>query len=389
MTQTRPWLAFLLLSCSTLFADEETTVTAPQKPQAKEITTKNQMMSGYNAPARIEVRGSWDVYAMASFIYWQARQENMEIGIISHNAPDTLLEDTPFSTNYVNNMTVTNPHFTYRPGFKVGLGVNLDWDNWDAYAEYTWFHSSIHSGVNSLSPATTGTAIPPNGEYLYPIQGPPAALNGHFFKSAGQSWDLNMDFIDLSLSRSYYSGRRVTITPFFGARGAWIRQHLNTDYVGAIPEAALGDSTANFHDSSTSWGIGPRTGFESNWLLGCGTRFIGNVSGDILYSRYSLQQDDLVTDLRPLLDAPILSNAAISQTIDYLRAHAAFELGFGWGTYFDNCNWHIDLSATYGFQAFWDQNMFRNFENPAAMKSFTPNGNLYVHGVTVNADFDF
>ncbi len=88
--------------------------------------------------------------------------------------------------------------------------------------------------------------------------------------------------------------------------------------------------------------------------------------------------------------SPIDSNAAISQTIDFLRAHADFELGLGWGTYFDNNNWHIDFSATYGFQIFWDQNMFRNFESSVApAKSFAPNGNLYVHGVTLNADFDF
>ncbi len=37
------------------------------------------MQSGYNAPARIDVRGSWDVFASASFIFWQLSQDNMEV----------------------------------------------------------------------------------------------------------------------------------------------------------------------------------------------------------------------------------------------------------------------------------------------------------------------
>jgi hypothetical protein len=87
---------------------------------------------------------------------------------------------------------------------------------------------------------------------------------------------------------------------------------------------------------------------------------------------------------------PITTNASVSQEIDYLRTHLDLEMGFGWGTYFDDNNWHVDLSAVYGFQVFWDQNMFREFSNSTMQaKSFAPNGNLYVHGLTLSARFDF
>ena len=167
------------------------------------------------------------------------------------------------------------------------------------------------------------------------------------------------------------------------------RQNLNTQYLGrAASLTNSGNNNATIHDSIASWGVGPRMGFGSNWLIGQEIRLIGNAAADILYTRFSLQQDDQVANIDDDFTNPILTNAAVSQTIDYLRAHADFELGFGWGTYFDNSNWHIDLSATYGFQVFWDQNMFRNFES-RLVKSFAPNGNLYVHGMTLNLDFDF
>jgi hypothetical protein len=360
-----------------------------------------QMMASYNAPAGFNVCHSWDVYATASFIYWQARQENIEIGLISRNDPEGLSSITstdvgPFQTPYVNNMTITSPNFTYRPGFKVGLGAN--WDDWDAYAEYTWFHGSIGSGVKPLPRSTaTGDTIP-NGEYLYPIQGPPHDF-GDFYRNADQSWSLKMDFLDLSLARAYYSGAKLTVRPFFGARGAWIRQNLTTTYDGSSnyldPRIAEGYKHFKVSNYSASWGVGPRAGFESNWLLGYGCRLIGNGAADILYTRYDTHITEIeyqfAGTLRPLLNGnPILSNASVSQVIDLLRTHLDFEMGFGWGSYFCRNEYHVDLSATYGFQVFWDQNMFRNFyDDTTPAKSSNPNGNLYVHGLTANATLDF
>jgi len=387
--QTKLWLAILLLATAPLIAQQETGKSRPQKSfeQGPKLT-QSQLMPGYNAPASIQVVDSWDVYATASYIYWQAQQENIEIGMISKNVPEGL-EDTPFTTNYKNNISVTNPNFTYRPGFKFGIGANLNRDDWDVFAEYTWFHGGIGSGVTPLTPNTSTTSIP-NGEYLFPLQG---QFNDttDFFKNADQAWRLKIDFLDLSIGRSYYSGTRLAVKPFFGARGAWIRQALRTTY--SAENIVFTNTTAQqaeFNDSSTSWGVGPRAGVESSWLLGYGVRLIGNGSADILYTRYETQSNDQGTHVTVPTVNPIAQNISISQTVDYLRTHVSMEMGFGWGSYFDNDNWHIDLSANYGFQIFWNQNMFRNFENtPDITKSFAPNGNLYIHGLTVNGRLDF
>ena len=64
------------------------------------------------------------------------------------------------------------------------------------------------------------------------------------------------------------------------------------------------------------------------------------------------------------------------------------ELGLGWGSYFDCNNWHVDVTAGYGFQVFFDQNMFRNF-NEGHLVQNLPNGNLNVHGLTATIRLDF
>jgi hypothetical protein len=67
------------------------------------------------------------------------------------------------------------------------------------------------------------------------------------------------------------------------------------------------------------------------------------------------------------------------------------EMGFGWGRYFDNNNWHFDLSAAYDWQVFFNQNMLHSFSSSYEMiaKNTTVNGNLYVQGCTITARLDF
>lgn len=387
--QTKLNMAVMLLTAAPLFAQQDGVKSRPQKSfeQGNKLTNA-QLMPGYNAPASIKVADSWDVYATASYIYWQAQQENLEIGLISQNDPQGTAggNDAPFTTSYKNNMSVTDPNFTYRPGFKFGIGANLGWDGWDAFAEYTWFHGSVGSGVTPLTINTNNT-LPPNGQYLYPIQLEEIAFQDEaFYQDADQSWRLKMDLLDVSMGRSYYSGTKLTVRPFFGARGAWIRQVLDTTY-NAMNFSPQRQAESN--NASISWGLGPRAGFDSNWLLGYGLRLIGIGSADILYTRYETRKNDQTVMVSGSTN-PIIQNATVNQTIDYLRGHVDLEMGFGWGSYFDNDNWHVDLSASYGFQIFWDQTMFRNFEEPKFVtKSFAPNGNLYVHGLTVNGRLDF
>jgi hypothetical protein len=45
------------------------------------------MQSAYSHPARVNVCGSWDVFASASFLYWQPMEEGLNLGI-----------DTPITT---------------------------------------------------------------------------------------------------------------------------------------------------------------------------------------------------------------------------------------------------------------------------------------------------
>jgi hypothetical protein len=327
------------------------------------------MMAGYNAPARIDVRNTWDVFFTGSFIYWQPTEENLEVGI-SNVTPLANLGTDGMNGN------VIDMNFRFKPGFQVGLGMNFDHDNWDGYAEYTWLRGT--DDVSSNGPVDAGANI-------LPFWGHPDNVNSNGYNTATGQWRAKFDFVDGEMARSYYVGTRLSFRPFVGARAAWIRQSYIARYVNDGGNAIGGTlQDVRVTNRTRSWGIGPRGGIGTNWMMGWGFRFFNDFSGDILYTRYTLQYEE--TDAL----AAAFHQRVKQKHIDYLRTHLDFEMGIGWGSYFDNNNWHIDLSAAYGFQVFFDQNMFRHYgDDIMRANSFVPNGNMYINGLTATLRVDF
>jgi hypothetical protein len=323
-------------------------------------------MAAYNAPARVDVRGAWDIYADASFIYWQPLQDNMEIAISTNGTSSTFgTTAAPVANTLVN----LNPSF--EPGFQVGLGMNFDWDNWDSYLRYTWFHNTNTRGASGS---------------LYPTQGHPnltynATAAATLFNTASGRWNLKMDLLDWQLARSYYVGTKLTFRPYFGVRAGWIREKFKNTYTRTDATAITVVSSNSF----TNWGIGPEAGMTANYLFDYGLRMFGDLMGDVLYTRYRTSTTGSATG-----GASPQTYSFKQSGLSTLRAHTLIDLGFGWGTYFDNNNWHFDMAASYGFQVFWSQNMLRKYvDDVMDGANANPNGDLMVQGLNITLRLDF
>lgn len=371
-TKTAPWMVASLCVATTVFGQQDNANKCrPQKSfeQGHELV-QTQLMAGYNAPARIDVRGSWDIYADASFIYWQPTQENMELGITNTHA-------TAATTGIQGN--VVNMDFSFKPGFKVGMGMNFDHDNWDGRAEYTWFHSSHRASTNGPGGTNSGVFLAfgaPNGT---------AATQP--YNTVSQNWHLNMDIADFDLGRWYYSGTRLSVRPAVGVRADWIRQRLNNSAVNDLSTSAGAVDTMTYTARTTSWGLGPKVQLDANWMVGQGFRVYSTAEADVLYTNYTRLSSQ---ETHTAVPSSTYDQQINQKSIGYVRTHLDLELGLGWGSYFDNNNWHVDLSAGYGFQVFFDQNMFRHFNSSTQLGNSTaPNGNMYIQGLTATARFDF
>ena len=195
---------------------------------------------------------------------------------------------------------------SYKSGFQVGLGLNMKgMDNWDAYAMYTWYRNSNDSNSQKYT----------------------------------------FDDLSFSFDRPFYFGKQLTANFACGLRALWVSNQFG-DYN---------------HDS---WSLGPRFGFESNWMMGSGFRIFGNLAQSVMYTRYSN-----------------LSNLIVSgNNYNTVRAVTDSCLGLGWGSYFgDSDDFHFDLKVGYDFNVYWDQQL-----TGGAYAH-----NVYMHGLNVGMRLDF
>lgn len=303
----------------------------------------------YNAPASIALNCSWDMDIHGSFLYWHVSEESLALA----------------NTNIVNQSEVfAFPDFKYERGFKAGMGWATNYDGWVSWVDYTWMH---HTTRTSSSPPALSTGAPGTWQltnWMASGSGPVTA--GNAFSS---TWKMHLDMVDAALSRPFYQGRRLTLSPYGGLRALWIRQRLDL-------------SLTNQHvvNSSQSWSVGPLIGSTGNWLFGGGVRVEGKAAASMLYTQYSLAHKEA--------NPPTLATVAYGRIKNYhcLRPTAELGLGLGWGTYLDCQQFYLDFSARYDFLFFWTQNMMQFF-----VSNGTPflMGDLMLHGLTLTGRIDF
>ena len=323
-------------------------------------TEKKCFPAAYNAPASIAVSCGWDFDISASFLYWYVSEEGLDAGYVG-----PVLAPSASATSGA----VAYQDFSYKPGFQVAVGYNTGYDDWTASLEYTWMHQSV-STTDTAPALTSGVADVWTGNDCFI-----PATDSEAASSLSTGWKMHMDMLDLFFSRPYYQGTQLTVSPYGGIRALWIRQAFNV---------TLNDVAANNPNAkakSNSWAIGAATGADIHWMLGMGFRFEGNATGALLYTQYTtIGWKQSRTD----------TSGATASTTDYsaVRPMAQLGLGVGYGSYMFCQKYYIDFSARYDFNYLWNQNVMRPFASELA--GFEDDrGDLSMHGLTLNARFDF
>ncbi len=352
----------------------------------------------YNAPAAIIVsqktRVPLTAFVDASLLYWYGAEEGLGI------ATNSILNlGTAYLPTTIHSLRMG---FDYKPGFKVRLGVVAE-QEWSVYAEYTWLRGRntvqqtppaivTTSGVPATT-AATGTPVWSIDDWF--LQG---TAGGQTLSASSISavWRYGIDVLDVMASRPYYLGDRLAISPYAGLRAIWIRQMMKVSLTeapglfgtstGIVSTAVPGQPIVS-QNISQCWGIGPRVGFDGACLLVRGFRILGNLAASLVYTSYT-KLDHREDSASPSFNSGGLS-VSPGHTDSFLRPIAELGLGFGWGSYFQNQTYHLDVAATYDFTLLWDQNEMRKLldyvltaANPAAT-------DLYFQGLTISSRFDF
>ena len=137
-----------------------------------------------------------------------------------------------------------HPSLNAVSGFKAMLGANLNHDDWNVKARYTWF---FHDPTTQRGKTST--------DFQY------AGRNGTLaiVDSLDSRYFIFFNRVDLYLNKCMQYSNYTKISPWMGLLGAWDNHSLNIDSEVNIDAT---DATVDGHLKQQWWSIGPYGGAE-------------------------------------------------------------------------------------------------------------------------------
>ncbi len=310
-----------------------------------------------NPPARPVVKNGTDLWLQAEALYWHATEDGLAYAIKNHGTRSL-------------DGRVKNIDYKWDWGFRVGAGLNLPHDGWDALLNWTWFraHETEHKKAEHHEDLFQTVTSDFHND-----------VSEEFVSKAGGKTSLHTNFLDFELGREFFVSKWLTLRPFMGARGAWINRNFKVEYKNRHHRGF----EVNSHMHNRFRGGGLRGGLNTQWGLGSGWSFYGDIGLALIYGnqRIHMHQDKEKSDYR-------IAHAHNVWTL--VRPMTDLGVGIRWDHLFNCDEYRIR------FQLGWEQHDLIGFEKDMIFinkrdggKFLQNGGDLALSGVSFQARLDF
>ncbi|MGC1878679.1 MAG: Lpg1974 family pore-forming outer membrane protein [Rhabdochlamydiaceae bacterium] len=301
----------LLATSSTLCAGDY-----PPSVQGKEATGL------VNPSSRFQVDNGWNLFLDTEFLWWVAKEDGLYYAQNKFTNEETTAVPPDGTVDFNGHIERVHPH--WHPGFRIGFGGNMSYDEWDILLNWTWFRSHSHTERKGL---------------LLVLWGHPDQTTTKGATRAEGNWKLHYNVLDVEMGRAFWVGRHFSLHPFFGIRGAWIDQHFKIHYDYTTTPVTKGRLKAK----SDFEGVGVRAGFDARFTLIGGWSFYGIASAAMLYGHYDCDFREKWNRVRIATSRDGFHQAAST---------AQLALGVRWDGYIYRDRYH------FGLYAGWEQNIW-------------------------------
>ncbi|MDN3508247.1 MAG: Lpg1974 family pore-forming outer membrane protein [Simkaniaceae bacterium] len=290
----------------------------------------------------------------ADLLYWTAKQDGLAyardgVTVFQSGADVAKKAETQF------------PGDDWNAGFRVGIGLNLDHDDWGALLQFTRFttdESSAHSGQLGPTWEIAGLQGVPNGNRNVNIE----------FQNASADWSLIFNTITLELGRNLHPAPYLIFRPHIGLAATWFKQTYETTYTNFVN--LPGFTELNLNSDQNSWGIGMRSGFQSTWFFNDFWGFYGNGAIAALWTRFCTVRRDTATQTNTDTIQPIYNRT------DFHTVKPYIDLSLGLRFI------HATTSTHLAFSIGWEQQVFIN-------QNASKPGDLITQGLTSHFIINF
>lgn len=312
----------------------------------------------------------------------------------------TYVNDTDFAVDGLNTVGVGNHpggkyhkfHPLWDNGVRAMAGFRWGYDGWDTRIIYTYFHNHTKSNA---TPTTGETNITP--QFLMATMFTPASGLIRAATATGK-FSINYDTLDLVFTRPFYASYSHILRPYFGVRGAWIRQHIKVRYDGADFANAVG------RFGFTKWqgvfeGAGVLAGLEYKMIICNDLSLFANLGVSVLGGHH---RDKLL--IQQLVPNPAFVDSDTNTNPEFLVVNGYVDVestelsllpglqgaaGVNWG--FDYCGYCFEFSFAYELTEWFCAPSVRRFQDNVdqAVSTSSSNGALLLHGITFSGDIYF
>ncbi len=341
------------------------------------------------------VRNGWDVYGIAAFTYWTAHEDGLAYSYIEDTS-SVLTTNLPFNE-------IGIPSFDWKPGFKVGIGMDSCYDGWDVFLDYTWFRSNSNTSSLNVDPAATTNVV--DGYWLINAPAirtlileassmlvvPPNITTFDFYESSNAKWGVQLNVFDLELGRNFFISRRVTLRPYVGLKGMWGRQRFDVQFTDFRAAVGAFDGFSTMSNKISNWGIGIRPGIDTAWHFCESFSVVGEFAFTALWEQFKVTRVDQSASFIDIAVPPFFlpagtSFSSVNSGVNYYNLKPVIEwfLGFRWETWTCRESFHFAFDAGWEQQIWFGQNQFLRIE---ALDS--DHGDLGIQGLTARFRWDF
>jgi hypothetical protein len=287
-----------------------------------------------------------DIYADA--LYWQA-SESIDWALTNSNISSTIQPNQTISYKTI--------AFDYRPGFRVGIGIQAD----------SWTTRLIYTRYNTQTSAST------NGNVISTFM--PSKFNSKFYQSGNVSFSINFNMFDLDLYKQIKVYDTLVFNPVVGLKTGWINQQVNTQYKNPIlvPPNNYNPNNVTEKVRNNFSGIGPKIGINSQWYFYQKNNFqcsiVGDFSAAYLWGSWGIR-DKLYQD-----NAGVIGSVNVGN-----RDFGAFEVQgiIGVGVDYKNSSLKVGYEISDWF------NQYQVFDNGSG----THTNDLVLQGLTVAFNYN-
>lgn len=323
------------------------------------------------------VENGVDLFLSADFIYWYSSFGKEDATDLVRDF--TTADARANGVKRTGNLKALN---SLDPGFKVAIGLDLNYDGWDTLLEYTWLRPK-----DTKSNDVTGTdkTLRRRDEPSYATRGLVTAFN-----TLKRTIRLSYNTINWELGRSYFVSPKLTLRPHFGLKGAWqtLRRSAHTSGITSTDflnvSVVTGSSVS--HAKQDYWGIGIRAGLNTSWMFSRNWSMFGNMAFSPLWGRFKTTTEFFLDTVDTQTGFFTFDNTKVSDMKEVLRQVnyvMDMQLGIRWDYFFSNNDYRLRL------QAGWEEQVWIDFIQFYNATGVHPNHALTFQGLTFKARFDF